>query len=286
MAETSIEWTANDDGSPGRTWNPTSGCDRVSPGCELCYAATMAPRLKAMGQPKYQRDGDPRTSAPGFGITEHPGTLSEPYRWRKSTRVFVDSMSDLFHAGVSEDFLHQVWDVMEGTPQHTYMILTKRAERMERVVKRIAIAEDEDYVGPRYATLENVWLGVSVETPTYYSRIRHLQRTPAAVRFLSCEPLLAPLPNLPLDGIDLVIIGGESGRGARPLDVEWVRDIIRQCRVAGAAVFCKQLGSVWARDHRRRCTSCGPRGSRWNSKGGMPQCWPDDLRLREMPNAS
>jgi protein gp37 len=265
MATSTIEWT-------GVTLNPTTGCDRVSPGCDNCYALTLAARLKAMGQEKYQRDGDPRTSGPGFGLTVHEDVLSIPYRWRKPQTVFINSMSDLLHADVPREFIVQVWKVMQDTPQHTYQILTKRAERMERIVQSLSGWTSFDgsiHFGTK--PLGNVWLGCSVETPTYYSRIRHLQRTPAAVRFLSCEPLLAPLPDLPLDGIHWVIVGGESGHGARPLGVEWVRDIIRQCRAADVAVFVKQLGSVWA----------GGRG-----KGGDMSQWPEDLRIREMPRGS
>src|SRR5215472_1264318 len=133
MAGTSIEWTAADDGSPGRVWNPTSGCDRISAGCDHCYALTLARRLKAMGQPKYQNDGNPRTSGPGFGLTLHPGSLALPYTWPGHRVVFVNSMSDLFHARVPLEFVRQVFDVIAGTPQHTYQVLTKRSTRLRRL---------------------------------------------------------------------------------------------------------------------------------------------------------
>jgi protein gp37 len=262
MAESAIEWT-------GVTLNPTTGCDRVSPGCDNCYALTLAARLKAMGQGKYQRDGDPRTSGPGFGLTIHEDVLSIPYRWRKPQTVFVNSMSDLFHAQVPTEFILRLFKTMRDTPQHTYQILTKRAERMERLMRSLAwyaVTEEDRAAGFRGympylmdplknesmpmglpKPLPKVWLGVSVETPTYYSRIRHLQRTPAAVRFLSCEPLLAPLPDLPLDGIHWVIVGGESGPGARPMHPDWVRDIRDQCQRAGVAFFFKQWGA-WTPD--------------------------------------
>jgi protein gp37 len=167
--------------------------------------------------------------------------------------------------------------VMSRTPQHTYQILTKRAERMEREVKNGSGCWTDDG-GYEFRILDNVWLGVSVEMPTYYSRIRHLQRTPAAVRFLSCEPLLAALPDMPLDGIDWCIIGGESGPGARPMQEAWVRDIVRQCRIAGVRPFVKQMGAVWAREHDARDAD-----GRRDVKGHNMALWPADLRMREMP---
>ncbi len=317
-AVSSIEWTQ-------RTWNPTSGCDRVSTECDHCYALTLAARLKAMGQSRYQRDGDPRTSGPGFGLAVHRSALGEPYRWRQPSLVFVNSMSDLFHMGVPDGFVADVWRVMGETP-HTYQILTRRPARMERWVRRWAdLSGDREADRGRIAPpmprgpaavrsvyssgrarlfadviegwgeppagaayplydwmegmrwwpreLPNVWLGASVGTPAFYGRIRHLQRTPAVVRFLSCEPLLAPLPDLSLDGIHWVIVGGESGPGARPCELEWLRDIRDQCAVANVPLFVKQVGAQLARD----------RGSR--GKGGDPSAWPADLRVREMPRA-
>jgi len=232
---TAIEWT-------DETWNPVTGCDRVSPGCDNCYALTLAKRLKGMGQPKYQRDGDPRTSGPGFGLTIHPDALEQPARWRKPRRVFVNSMSDLFHPGVPDGFIGEVWDVMASTPWHTYQVLTKRPQRMAK-----ALGPDGcgfyQRTGPVPCPQRNVWLGTSIESDRYAFRADHLRNTPAAVRFLSLEPLLGPLPSLDLTGIDWVIVGGESGPGARPMHPDWVRDIRDRCVDAGVAFFFKQWGN-------------------------------------------
>ncbi len=231
---TAIEWT-------DETWNPVTGCDRVSPGCDHCYALTLAKRLKAMGQAKYQADGDPRTSGPGFGLTVHPDVLDQPLRWRRPRRVFVNSMSDLFHPDVPDEFIGRVWDVMARTPQHTYQVLTKRSQRIARALGPAGCgfyaAE-----GPVPCPQPNVWLGTSIETDRYTFRADHLRNTPAAVRFLSLEPLLGPLPSLDLTGIDWVIVGGESGPGARPMHPDWVRDIRDRCQAAGVAYFFKQWG--------------------------------------------
>ena len=277
MADTSIEWTT-------KVWNPTTGCDRISPGCDHCYALTMARRLKAMGQVKYQQDGDPRTSGPGFGLSIHPDTLTVPLRWRQPERVFVNSMSDLFHARVPVPFLARVFAVMARTPQHTYQVLTKRPERMRaiagagsgrgRLLIDAASQADAELLAQRWP-LPNVHLGTSIELDSYARRADDLRATAAAVRFLSLEPLLGPLPSLRLDGISWCILGGESGPGARPLDLGWVRDLVARCRDAGTAVFCKQLGSVWAREH-------GSGGG----KGGDWETWPADLRVREYPGVS
>jgi protein gp37 len=191
---TAIEWTQ-------KVWNPTTGCDRVSPGCDHCYALTMAKRLKGMGSAKYQNDGDPRTSGPGFGITEHPDALTIPLRWRQGQRVFVNSMSDLFHDGVTDEFISRVFAVMAATPQHTYQVLTKRHGRMRSLLNREDFRfEVMTQVAGKVAAgdldirtgtwpLPNVWLGVSVEDQKRADlRIPALLDTPAAVRFLSCEP--------------------------------------------------------------------------------------------------
>jgi len=254
---TSIEWTET-------TWNPTTGCDRISPGCDHCYALTLAKRLKAMGQAKYQTDGDPRTSGPGFGVAMHEDVLLEPLRWRKPRVVFVDSMADLLHAKVPVDFLAQVWAVMALTPQHTYQVLTKRPERYRHVLdgpcrcggghrtgvdfrrlvadhaRRLARGREVDLVADW--PLGNVWLGTSIENDDYVGRADALRAAPAAVRFLSLEPLLGPLPSLDLAGIDWVIVGGESGPGFRPLDLEWVREIRDRCVERNVALFLKQIG--------------------------------------------
>jgi protein gp37 len=223
MADRSaIEWTE-------ATWNPVTGCDRISAGCDHCYAITLAKRLKAMGSAKYQNDGDPRTSGPGFAVTMHPQALDEPLRWRSPRTVFVNSMADLFHAHVTVGFIRQVFDVMRDTPQHTYQILTKRSLRLAR------IADKFDWP-------DNVWMGVSVENSNVLARVDHLRRVPAAVRFLSCEPLIGPLDGIDLSGIHWVIAGGESGPNCRAVDVNWVRGIRDTCTASGVAFFFKQWG--------------------------------------------
>ncbi|WP_027659826.1 DUF5131 family protein [Salinispora fenicalii] len=217
-----IEWTE-------ATWNPTTGCDRVSRGCDNCYALTLAKRLKAMGQPRYQRDGDPRTSGPGFGLTLHPDSLELPLTWKRPRLVFVNSMSDLFHAQVPTSFVRQVLEIIAATPQHTYQVLTKRARRLRRIA-------------PSLTWPSNLWMGVSVEDLSAVHRIDDLRTVPAALRFLSCEPLLGPLPSLHLDGIGWVIAGGESGANARQLEPSWVIDLRDQCTSADVPFFFKQWG--------------------------------------------
>jgi len=199
----SIEWTE-------ATWNPVTGCDRVSAGCDHCYAMTLAKRLKAMGSEKYQADGDPRTSGPGFGVTVHPRALGEPLRWKTPRVVFVNSMSDLFHAKVPLDFIRDVFDVCRDTPRHTYQVLTKRSLRVRRIADKL------DWP-------DNVWMGVSVESADVLSRVDHIREVPAAVRFLSCEPLLGPL-----DGIDLTGIGWLPADGA--VLGAWDPRRLQQCR--------------------------------------------------------
>jgi protein gp37 len=303
---TKIEWT-------DETLNPTTGCDRVSPGCDNCYALTMARRLKAMGSAKYQNDGDPKTSGPGFGITEHPDVLTAPLRWRKPRKVFVNSTSDLFHKGVSDEFIARLWAVMAATPQHTYQILTKRPARMRTLLRDecrcggghqpgVHLRSAMDWASTRHSPtyvpglepglfhriqwpLPNVWLGVSVEDQKRADlRIPALLDTPAAVRFLSCEPLLGPL-NLDeclykqflgrddhgpraVPALHWVIIGGESGPGARRMELAWAQSLVDQCRAAGIAPFVKQLGSAH-----------GPH------KGGDITTWPAELQVREYPTA-
>ncbi|MFD4017210.1 DUF5131 family protein [Streptomyces sindenensis] len=218
----SIEWTE-------ATWNPTTGCDRVTPGCDNCYALTLSRRLKLMGAPKYQNDGDPRTSGPGFGLTIHPDALKIPRQWRAPRMVFVNSMSDLFHARVPLDFVREVFEVIASTPQHTYQMLTKRSLRLRRV------ADQLDWPS-------NLWMGVSVENGDQLNRVDDLRAVPAAVRFLSCEPLLGSLTGLNLDGIGWVIAGGESGPGHRPVEEDWLIDIRDLCSAAGVPFFFKQWG--------------------------------------------
>lgn len=218
----SIEWTEV-------TWNPTTGCDRVAAGCDSCYALTFAARLKAMGSEKYQTDGDPRTSGPGFGVAVHPEALDEPYRWRHPRVVFVNSMSDLFHAKVPLSFVRDVFAVIKETPRHTYQVLTKRSQRLRKIADKLEWPS-------------NLWMGVSVENAEVLSRVDDLRAVPAAVRFLSCEPLLGPLDNLDLDGISWVIAGGESGPRYRPLDLAWVRGVRDACQAADVPFFFKQWG--------------------------------------------
>ena len=213
--KTGIEWT-------DATWNPVTGCDRLSPGCDHCYALTMAGRLKRMGSARYQRDGDPRTSGPGFGVTCHEDVLDQPLRWRRPRRIFVNSMSDLFHPDVPDLFIAQVFTVMALCPQHTFQILTKRPQRMASLLRH----REACYDG---WPLPNVWLGTSIENDRYAFRADHLRATPAAVRFVSAEPLLGPLPSLDLTGIDWLIVGGESGPAARPMHPDWVRDLRDRC---------------------------------------------------------
>jgi protein gp37 len=231
VATSNIEWTEV-------TWNPVTGCDRVAAGCDNCYALALAKRLKAMGAEKYQNDGDPRTSGPGFGVTVHPQALRQPYRWGGSKVVFVNSMSDLFHAKVPVGFIRDVFDVVRETPQHTYQVLTKRSLRLLRVSDRL------DWPA-------NLWMGVSVESSDVVSRIDHLRDVPASTRFLSCEPLLSALPNLNLRGVDWVIAGGESGPRARPMDPAWVAEIRDQCVGADVAFFFKQWGGRTPKQHGR-----------------------------------
>ncbi|RIK09834.1 MAG: hypothetical protein DCC49_05070 [Acidobacteria bacterium] len=221
MADSSIEWT-------DATWNPTTGCNRISPGCDSCYALKMSARLKAMGQEKYQNDGDPKTSGPGFKLTVHPETLTLPLSWVRPRMIFVNSMSDLFHRDVPVTFIRDVFQVMRATPQHSYQVLTKRSRRLAR------LADQLDWPA-------NLWMGVSVESQRYTFRVDHLRSVPSTVRFLSAEPLLGPVI-LDLDGIDWVIAGGESGAGARPVEGAWLRSLRDQCGQSGTPFFFKQWG--------------------------------------------
>lgn len=254
---TTIEWTE-------RTWNPVTGCDRVSPGCDHCYALTMAARLKAMGNVRYQVDGHPVTSGPGFGLQLHRDLVDVPRHWRKPAVVFVNSMSDLFHERIPFDFLAAVFQTMAETPQHTYQVLTKRATHLTRVAGRLPWPP-------------NVWMGVTVENQAAVrTRARRLLEVPAAVRFLSVEPLLGPvvLDSVlygPRDGyaspdsaIHWVIAGGESGPRARPCDLDWLRSVRDQCQLAGVAYFLKQLGG-------------------WPDKRGHEKAVLDGRRWLEMP---
>lgn len=262
---TKIEWT-------DATWNPTTGCDKVSPGCDNCYAMTLAPRLKAMGSAHYQTDGDPTTSGPGFGFAMHPDALDKPLKWKRGRRIFVNSMSDLFHSDMSTDFLADVFAVMSMAPQHTFQVLTKRPGVMRSVLRNpmfklqvnvarmrrgVSVLPDSRRDDGTYAwPLPNLWLGTSIENQDLDWRLSHLLDTPAAVRYLSLEPLLGPLNLIPplkrfyKDGpvqlnqeLHWVIVGGESGRGARPMHPAWARSLRDQCTDAGIAFHFKQWGS-------------------------------------------
>lgn len=210
---TGIEWTES-------TWNPVTGCDKISPGCKFCYAERMALRLRRIGQRNYRN---------GFEPTLQPHMLELPLSWRKPQRVFVNSMSDLFHASVPIEYIEQVFDVMRRAPQHQFQVLTKRSERLAELSSRLAWAP-------------NIWMGVSVEDDRYCSRVDDLRSTSAHVKFLSLEPLLGPLPGLNLTGIDWVIVGGESGPRARPMDSNWVLDIRANCDRSNVPFFFKQWG--------------------------------------------
>jgi protein gp37 len=199
-----------------------------------------------MGVSKYQTDGDPRTSGPGFGVAWHEDSLAAPYKWRRPRFVFVNSMSDLFHSRVPTSFIREVFDVMGATPQHTYQILTKRSRRLSRIAAQLTWPV-------------NVWMGVSVESVDQYRRILDLATVPAAVRFLSCEPLLGPLPNIPLDHIDWVIAGGESGVNARPVAAEWIRELRDACTKVNTPFFFKQWGGRRAKSGGRTLD-----GETWN----------------------
>ena len=218
----SIEWTES-------TWNPTTGCDRTSPGCDHCYALTLAKRLKGMGQAKYQSDGDPRTSGPGFGLTLHPDVLQLPYLWRKPRLVFVNSMSDLFHQRVPNDFIQDVFSIMADNAQHTFQILTKRSHRLKSL-------------GAHLNWSSNVWMGVSIESDPYVFRAAHLREVPATVRFLSIEPMLGPITNLDLEGIHWVIVGGESGPRCPTDGHQLGSGTSRSVRRFGGPVFLQAMG--------------------------------------------
>lgn len=223
MADRSaIEWTE-------ATWNPTTGCDRISAGCDNCYALRLAGRLKAMGQARYQLDGDPRTSGPGFAVQTHPDALSLPQRWKRPRRVFVNSMSDLFHARVPLDYVRRVFATIEATPQHSYQLLTKRSTRLRRVAAQLTWPV-------------NLWMGVTVESDQHLDRIADLAEVPAAVRFVSAEPMLGPLTRIELAHVDWLIAGGESGKGHRDVNPDWIRELRDACQHSSTAFFFKQWG--------------------------------------------
>jgi len=211
--KSSIEWTES-------TWNPVTGCSKISSGCQHCYAERMAKRLRAMGSPNYKN---------GFEVAMHPESLSHPLKWKKPQMIFVNSMSDLFHKKVPIDFVLDVFDIMQKARWHQFQVLTKRSNRLLQLNKKLKWTD-------------NIWMGVSIEEARYLERIDHLRQTDAKTKFLSLEPLLGPLPGLNLKGIDWVIVGGESGPGARPMKSEWVLDIRDQCLDAKVPFFFKQWG--------------------------------------------
>ena len=215
MAQSSIEWTE-------MTWNPTTGCTKVSQGCKFCYAEVMSKRLQAMGIDKYKDN---------FKVRTHESELKTPYTWKKPKMVFVNSMSDLFHPEVPLSFIQKVFEVMNENQQHIFQVLTKRHERLLELHEKLNWTP-------------NIWMGVSVEDQRVEHRIDYLRNTNARVKFLSLEPLIGPLPNLNLDGISWVIVGGESGRKPRPIKAEWVKDIQNQCENVNVAFFFKQWGGT------------------------------------------
>ena len=329
-AGTKIEWT-------DCTWNPVRGCSRVSEGCRNCYAERVAARFSGEGE-RFHGFAERRDSDLNAGGGSKPrwtgrvelieSKLTEPLRWRKPRRVFVNSMSDLFHEALPDEAIDRVFAVMALAPQHTFQVLTKRPERMREYVKRLPLLHlppiasgrgcdtdalyDQAYLALRSGALPNVWLGVSVEDQkTADERIPKLLSTPAAVRFVSYEPALGPVDfnldqfvpfSAPTPKIDWIIVGGESGPGARPIDVAWVRSVVAQCKEAGVACFVKQLGAYPIVRHptdqrevefSRRCGFLPAWVPEWaaawirnfDRKGGDPSEWPADLRVREFPAA-
>lgn len=262
------------------TWNPTVGCSRISTGCDRCYAITVAGRAM---QPAHvgltiRRPGE-RLDWTGE-VRTLDDRLEIPLRWTRPRRVFVDSMSDLFHDDVPVEFIGRVIDTMARCPRHTFQVLTKRAQRMAHVLDERLATPDEVSDGYELGIvpgllydrpLPHVWWGVSIESNRYRFRADHLRRVPGN-RFLSLEPLVGPLPDLDLTGIGWVIVGGESGPGARRVDLEWIGDIIETCRAQSVPLFVKQLGSGWAKAHDAR-----------SSKGTDPTEWPAEFRVQEFP---
>lgn len=232
--KTSIEWT-------DATWNPVTGCTKISAGCDFCYAERFSERFR--GTPGHPFEN-------GFDLTLRPHRLQQPLRWRQPRMIFVNSMSDLFHKQIPREFIVRVFETMEKANWHTFQVLTKRSSLMR------------NFLRSRYVTsrvLPHMWFGVSLEDGTKLSRVRHLQQSPAAVRFLSIEPLIGPVGILDLEGIDWVIVGGESGPGARPMDRAWVRSIRDQCKAAGVAFFFKQWGGLRPKTGGRKLD-----GREWN----------------------
>ena len=253
MAETEIEWTDS-------TWNPVAGCNIMSAGCTNCYAMQMAYRLDAMGVEKYKgltRKSGKRRIWNGT-IREDHASLDIPKKWIKPRKIFVNSMSDLFHPDVSETFIKSVWEVMASTPQHHYQILTKRPDRMAQSIPTI-----------QPEPLQNVWLGTSVEDAEVVDRISHLKEVPAAIRFISFEPLIGSVGEIDLRGIDWAIVGGESGPRARPIQEIWIDEIHEKCDLSGTAFFFKQWGT-WGKDNKKRSKKLNGREYRGRTWDEMP----------------
>ncbi|MBL4749100.1 MAG: DUF5131 family protein [Amylibacter sp.] len=250
MAETKIEWT-------DATWNPVAGCSIMSAGCTNCYAMQMAYRLESMGVSKYKgltRKSGQRRIWNG-SVREDRGSLEIPVKWRKPRKIFVNSMSDLFHPSVSIDFVREVWKVMEKTPRHHYQILTKRPDRMAAIVPKL-----------QSSPLNNVWLGTSVEDSEVIDRISYLKTVPAAIRFISFEPLIGSVGSVDLTGIDWAIVGGESGSRARPVKEVWIDEIYNSCLDSKTAFFFKQWGT-WGKDNKKRSKKANGRlfkGQTWD----------------------
>ncbi len=241
-SNSSIEWTE-------ATWNPVTGCDKISPGCKFCYADRLAKRLQKMGNPKYTN---------GFDLTIQESALDIPLRWKKPQTIFVNSMSDLFHEEVSEDYIQRVFDVMRRAHWHRFQVLTKRSERLAEL-------------SPAIDWPANVWMGVSVERQDYTFRIDHLRTTEALIKFLSLEPLLGPLADLDLSGIHWAIVGGESGPGCRPMLEEWVLEIREQCQQSEVPFFFKQWGGTNKKKSGRLL-----QGRTWDSMPDLPQRLSDE----------
>ena len=253
MSETAIEWTDS-------TWNPVAGCSIMSSGCTNCYAMQMARRLEAMGVKKYHgltRKSGVRNIWNGI-VREDEASLDIPVRWKKPRKVFVNSMSDLFHPEVSAEFIRRVWDVMEATPRHIYQILTKRPDRMSELT------------GSEYLKkLSNVWLGTSVENRDVVNRIEKLKRVPAVIRFISFEPLIGEVGEIDLSSIDWAIVGGESGPRARPIQEAWIDEIHSACLRDGTVLFFKQWGA-WGKDSKKRPKKLNGRIYRGRTWDDMP----------------
>lgn len=249
MSETTIEWAKY-------SWNPVTGCTKISKGCEHCYAATMAGRLQGMGNPRYLN---------GFEVATHPEALSDPDKWSEPGRVFVCSMGDLFHDDVPDAFIKQVFETMKAVDRHTYLVLTKRAERLAKLAPELGFAD-------------NIWAGVTVESMEYVERLDCLRKVPATKRFVSCEPLVGPVLGIDLTDIDWVIVGGESGPGARPMDEEWARYLRDYCESIDVPFFYKQKGAKSGHG------TCLLDGREWKQTPAIPgaprdELLPESLRL-------